>query len=69
MSKLMPNERYTLTLKHELVDELGAGYELDEPITVSYVVVASQTTSASIVINDMMRRLQTYLLQTIEEKK
>ena len=69
MSKdLFPQERYTLTLRHEYVDSDGQCHSLDEPIVVNYSVMHMNeisVPSSAIVINDMMERLRMFMIERV----
>ena len=67
---MIPQERYTLTLRHEYVDSDGQHHSLEEPIAVSYAVMRMDEMSApssAIVINEMMERMRMYMIEGGEQ--
>lgn len=62
---MIPQERYTLTLRHEYVDSDGQHHSLDEPIVVSYSVMHmdERAPSSAIVINEMMERMRKFMIE------
>ena len=63
---MIPQERYTLTLRHEYLDSDGQHHSLDEPIVVSCSVVRMDARSvppSAIVINEMMERMRKFMIE------
>lgn len=63
---IIPQERYTLTLRHEYVDQDGQSRNLEEPIKVSYSVLHMDERSlppSAIVINHMMDQMRKYMIE------
>lgn len=63
---MIPQERYTLTLRHEYVDSDGQHHSLDEPIVVSYSVVHMDERTvppSAIVINEMMEQMRKFMIE------
>lgn len=64
---MIPQERYTLTLRHEYLDSDGQHHSLDEPIVVSYSMMhideRSSVPPSAIVINEMMERMRKFMIE------
>lgn len=62
---VLPNEQYTLILKHEYVDGNGERHELENPIKVSCTVCMDVTNQMpkSVVVNEMVERMGRYLIE------
>lgn len=63
---IIPHEQYTLTLRHEYVDQDGQYHSLDEPIVVSYSVIHMDERSvppSAIVINEMMEQMRKFMVE------
>ena len=61
--KLIPYERYTLTLTHEFFTEDGERCVLDEPVKVNYTMMSNTAVPFCIALNDMIERMAHYILQ------
>ena len=68
--KIVPHERYVLTLRHEYVDEDGERHSFEDPITVEHVTLPGgrwgMIPPTSIVINEMLDQMKRYILQMTE---
>ena len=59
----MKNEVYKLTLEHYIVDDDGRKVHIDEPISTQYVVCMNNGISIPVVLNNMIAKMRTYLLE------
>ena len=56
-SKTVPFEKYSLTLKHEIIDEDGKAYLLDEPLVVTGMISSFERNAMICPVNSMIHNL------------
>ena len=59
----MKNEVYKLTFEHYIVDNDGKKVRIDEPISTQYVMCVNNGISIPVVLNNMIAKMRTYLLE------
>jgi len=59
----MKNEVYKLTFEHYIVDNDGKKVRIDEPISTQYVMCVNNDISIPVVLNNMIAKMRTYLLE------
>lgn len=59
---MIAKETYRLTLRHEIFDEEGKRYPLDEPITIEYYILLDNKIGSTVILNEMMDKLKAELL-------
>ena len=56
-SKTVPFEKYSLTLKHEIIDEDGKAYMLDEPLVINGIISSFEGNAMICPVNSMIHNL------------
>ena len=59
----MSHELYTLTLSHEWVCPDGSKVQMSPPIKVSYVQLKENGVPQSVLVNEMLHKLEDYVLR------
>lgn len=60
-SKTVPFEEYTLTLKHEIIDENGKAYMLNEPLVVTGMISSFERNAMICPVNVMIHNMCDWL--------
>lgn len=55
--RTVPFERYSLTLKHEIIDEDGKVHMLDEPLVISGIISSFEVNAMICPVNAMIHSL------------
>lgn len=66
---LFPMETYTLTFTHEMIDTDGNRHQLEKPIQARQIVTHEYDVNPSIIMNDMLERMEWFLLSQVREGK
>lgn len=70
-SKMVPFEKYSLTLKHEIIDENGKAYTLNEPIVVTGMISSFERNAmicpVNVMIHNMFERMEHEVMQKYGE--
>lgn len=70
-SKTVPFEKYSLTLKHEIIDENGKAHMLDEPLVVTGVISSFERNAiicpVNVMIHNMFERMEHEAMQKYGE--
>lgn len=56
-SKMVPLEKYSLMLKHEIIDENGKAHMLNEPLVVTGVISSFERNAMICPVNAMIHNL------------
>ena len=63
----MLGERYTLVLRHELVDETGVLHQLDKPLTICYTMFDVTDRKGTIYcVNNMLHQMEHEFLKRMD---
>ena len=64
MSEKIPFERYRIILRHELIDDQGEAYKIDDPLSVDYMMLRGEKYGMPmpLLINEMMDKLKMALI-------
>ena len=64
MAKKIPFERYRIIMRHEYVDDQGKSYEIDDPLSVDYMILRGEKYGMPmpLLINEMMDKLKKALI-------
>ena len=70
-SKMVPFEEYTLTLKHEIIDENGKAHMLNEPLVVTGRISSFERNAmicpVNVMIHNMFERMEHEVMQKYGE--
>lgn len=70
-SKTVPFEKYSLTLKHEIIDENGKAHMLDEPLVVTGMISSFERNAiichVNVMIHNMFERMEHEVMQKYGE--
>ena len=62
----MTTERYRLIFVHEYLDNDGEAHRIEEPIYTDYNIIRDERTPpAPIIINEMIEKLKSFLLNSV----
>lgn len=70
-SKTVPFEKYSLTLKHEIIDENGKAHMLNEPLVVTGVISSFDRNAiicpVNVMIHNLFERMEHEVIQKYGE--
>ena len=62
-------ERYRLVLSHDMIYEDGSKVELERPITAQYVFDRRDSVPQAVVVNELIRRLEEFVMKEIRDER
>ena len=62
-------ERYRLILSHDMMYEDGSKVELERPITVQYVIDRRDSVPQTVVVNELIRRMEEFVMREIRDER
>ena len=62
-------ERYRLILSHDMMYEDGSKVELERPITVQYVIDRRDSVPQTVVVNELIRRMEEFVMKEIRDER
>ena len=62
-------ERYRLVLSHDMMYEDGSKVELERPITVQYVIDRRGSVPQTVVVNELIRRMEEFVMREIRDER